>query len=347
MARKPTTYAAAGVDIDAGDAAVSRLAAHARSTYRPEVISDIGGFGSAVEIPAGYRRPVLVSGTDGVGTKILVASALRRYDTIGIDLVAMCVDDIVTQGAEPLFFLDMITTGRVVPDRIESVVSGIAEGCRESGCALTGGEIAEHPDAMKPDDMDLAGFVVGVVERDRLIDGSTISPGDRIVSLASPGLRCNGYSLARRVLIGSRDDLSRPAWPGAATNLGEELLRPSVIYAPAVLDLISEVPVKGLAHVTGGGIPGNLARILPENVNAVVSADAWARPRIFSEIQRRGCVSAEEMARVFNLGVGMIAVVGAADAPRAVNLLAGHGHDPHEIGRIVVGRGRVVMEGLS
>ncbi len=347
MARRPTTYAAAGVDIEAGDAAVSRLARHARSTFRPEVLSDIGGFGSAVEIPSGYRRPVLVSGTDGVGTKMLVASALGRFDTIGVDLVAMCVDDIVTQGAEPLFFLDMITTGRVDAARIESVVAGIADGCRQAGCALTGGEIAEHPDAMKPEDIDLAGFAVGVVERDRLIDGRTITPGDRLVSLASPGLRCNGYSLARRVLIGSPGDISRPAWPGAEFTLGEELLRPSVIYAPAVADLVAEVRVKGLAHITGGGIPGNLARILPSTVNAVVSAGTWTRPRIFSEIQRRGNVAADEMARVFNLGVGMIAVVAAADVPAAVNLLSGHGHDPHEIGRIVVGRGRVVMEGLS
>ena len=336
------TYAAAGVDIDAADEAIRRFVPHVRSTFRPEVLTDIGGFGSMVAIPKGYDEPVLVSGTDGVGTKALVADACEKWDTIGIDLVAMCVDDIVTHGAEPLFFLDIITTGKVDPERIEQMVSGMAEGCRQAGCALTGGEIAEHPDAMGPDDWDIGGFVVGVVERNRIIDGSSIAPGDVVLGMASPGLRCNGYSLARKVMMSEPSTVHQPAWSGADVTVGAEMLRPSVIYAPAVLELISRVGVHGLAHVTGGGLATNLERVLHDEVDVAIDESSWPVPTIFTEISRRGGVAESEMARVFNLGIGMVAVVEPDRAEDAAGLLRELGHDTFRIGLVIPGAGSVV-----
>ncbi|MCH1614884.1 MAG: phosphoribosylformylglycinamidine cyclo-ligase, partial [Acidimicrobiales bacterium] len=244
------TYSASGVDIDAADEAIRRIGPHLRSTYRPEVLSDIGGFGSVVAIPEGYNEPILVSGNDGAGTKTLVAMALNSYETIGIDVVAMCVDDIATSGAEPLFFLDQITVGAVNPGRIEDLVKGFAEGCRQAGCALTGGEIAEHPGLMGKDEFDLSGFAVGIAERSKLPSVSKVENGDLIIGLASPGLRCNGYSLARKILMNGQD-LGQPAFKGSAMSLGEELLKPSVIYAPAILALFSKIEVRGAAHITG------------------------------------------------------------------------------------------------
>ena len=340
----PLTYADAGVDIEAADEAIRRFVPHVRSTFRPEVLTDIGGFGSMVAIPRGYDEPVLVSGTDGVGTKALVADACRRWDTIGIDLVAMCADDIVTQGAEPLFFLDIITTGKVDPDRIEQLVSGMAEGCRQARCSLTGGEIAEHPDAMEPHEWDIGGFVVGVVERDRIIDGSKVSPGDAVIGLASPGVRCNGYSLARRVLMSEPSMIHQPAWSGADVTIGEELLRPSVIYAPAVLDLIDAVDVHGLAHVTGGGLASNLARVVPSHVDVLIDPASWPVPPIFEEIARRGDVAVAEMERVFNLGIGMVAVVEADAVDTARKVLDESGHDTFVIGSVVDGHGQVSLD---
>ncbi len=333
------SYAAAGVDIDAADEAVARLTPHVRSTFRPEVLSDVGGFGSVVALPAGYDEPVLVSGNDGAGTKTLVAAALERYDTIGIDVVAMCVDDIVTSGAEPLFFLDQITVGSVDPERIEQFVMGFAEGCRQAGCSLTGGEIAEHPDAMGPDDFDLAGFTVGVAERSRLITGARIAAGDVLVGLASPGLRCNGYSLARRVLMDGRD-LHAPAWNGADTSLGDELLRPSVIYASTILALTAELDVRGAAHITGGGLAANLSRSLGPGVDAVIERGAWRVPEIFGCIRDQGPVPPMEMERVFNLGLGMIVVVPASEGSRTVELCNSGGHDAWIVGSLVEGTGQ-------
>jgi phosphoribosylformylglycinamidine cyclo-ligase len=327
------TYRAAGVDIAAGEAAVERIRDKVRSTYRPEVLGDIGGFGGLVSVPSGYRDPMLVSSTDGVGTKAMVARAARRYDTIGIDLVAMCVDDIVCQGAAPLFFLDYISVGVLDPDQIDALVTGVVEGCRQAGCALVGGEMAEHPGAMGPGEFDLVGFAVGVVERDRILTGSTARPGDVVLGLPSPGLRSNGYSLARRVLFERAGlALDDELFPGH--TVADELLRPSVIYAPAVTRLLGDVDVRALAHVTGGGLVGNVPRVLPEGVDAQLDRSAWEVPRVFGEIQRRGEIGDDEMARVFNLGIGMVAVVPPGEVARALTLLRDAGLAAAEIGRL-------------
>ena len=333
-------YSGAGVDIDSADEAVRRLTPHVRSTFRPEVLSDIGGFGSVVAIPNGYQEPVLVSGNDGAGTKPLIAAALDQYDTIGIDVVAMCVDDIVTTGAEPLFFLDQITVGKVDPERIEQLVIGFAKGCRQAGCALTGGEIAEHPDIMDEDEFDLSGFAVGVAERAHIPSKSSVSKGDVLIGLASPGLRCNGYSLARRVFLDGRP-LDQPAWAGANTSLGEELLRPSVIYAPAVLEVFAELDVHAAAHITGGGLPGNLARVIETNVAIRVDPTKWRTPEIFDRIAIEGPVSEGEMRKVFNLGIGMVLVVPSDQANETIEIVARHGHEAWVIGDVMAGTGQV------
>jgi len=337
------TYRDAGVDIAAGAAAVDRIKDAVRSTYRPEVVGDIGGFGGIVGLPAGYRDPVLVSSTDGVGTKAMVARAAGRYDTIGIDLVAMCVDDIVCQGAAPLFFLDYISVGRLDPELVEALVAGVAEGCRQAGCALVGGEMAEHPGAMDPGEFDLVGFVVGVAERDRLLTGDRARAGDVLVGLPSPGLRSNGYSLARKVLF-ERAGLALDDELFGGRTVADELLEPSVIYAPAVGGLLGDVDVRAVAHITGGGIVGNMPRVLPPGVDAHLERSAWEVPRVFTEIQRLGGIDDAEMARVFNLGLGMVAVVPAADAGRTLALLRDAGHAAVEVGRLTAatGEGREV-----
>ncbi len=339
------TYAGTGVDIDAGDEAVKRIQALAESTFRPEVLGGIGAFGGMFALGR-YRQPVLVASTDGVGTKAAVAQAAGRLSTIGIDLVAMCCDDLVCQGAEPLFLLDYVAVGRIDPARLEELVEGVAEGCRIAGCALIGGETAEHPGAMEPDQFDIAGFAVGVVERDRVVDGSAVRPGDLLVGLASPGLRCNGYSLARRALLEvGRRSLGDPAYPGAGRSLAEVLLEPSVIYTPAVLALLSSVEVHGAAHVTGGGIAANLARILPPGCGAVIDRSSWAVPPIFSEIERVGRVADSEMARVFNLGIGMVAVVPPGAADQAQRILAEQGRPATVVGQVVAGGGQITLKG--
>ncbi len=338
------TYEAAGVDIGAGEEAVELIKPKVRSTYRPEVLGDIGGFGGLFAFdPGRYRQPVLVSSTDGVGTKALVAQATGRLDTIGIDLVAMCVDDLACQGAEPLFFLDYISVGRLDPRRVEALVEGVAEGCRQAGCALVGGEMAEHPGVMAPDEFDLVGFATGVVERDRLIAGDRVRPGDALVGLASPNLRSNGFSLVRRVLLESAGlPLDGPAWPGAGHSLADELLAPSLIYSPVVSALTAALDVRAVAHVTGGGIPGNLSRVLPPGTGARLEPGSWEVPRIFSEIQRLGGVSAAEMASVFNLGLGMILVVRPGDVGAAVAIAKDHGRVAFLVGEVVEGGGEVV-----
>jgi phosphoribosylformylglycinamidine cyclo-ligase len=322
------TYAGAGVSIDAGEAAVDRIKPLVRTTYRPEVLGDIGGFGGLFDVAAlGMQRPVLVSTTDGVGTKALVASAAGRYDTIGLDLVAMCVDDLVCQGAQPLFFLDYISIGKLDPDQIEQLVSGVAAGCRQAGCALVGGEMAEHPGVMAPGEFDLVGFAVGAAERDALLTGASVTPGDVLLGLPSPNLRSNGFSLARRVLFDvAKRSLGDPAWDGASTTVADELLDPSVIYAPAVLDVMRATEVHAVAHVTGGGLPGNLVRVLAPGTEAVVDPGAWEAPRIFGEIQRLGDVATDEMRRVFNCGIGMVLVLPAAAVAGATAVLEGRGH---------------------
>jgi phosphoribosylformylglycinamidine cyclo-ligase len=338
------TYAAAGVDIAAGEKAVERIKEHVRSTFRPEVIGDIGGFGGLFAVDwKRYRDPILVSSTDGVGTKSLIARLADRRDTIGIDCVAMSVDDIAAQGAEPLFFLDYISVGHVVPEEIDELVAGVAEGCRTARCALLGGEMSEHPGLLAPGEFDLVGFAVGVVERDKVLP-QRVRAGDRIVGLASPGLRCNGYSLARAALLDRAGRaIDGPAWSGAHHSLGEELLRPSVIYAPALQKLVDECDVHAFAHVTGGGIPGNVARVLPDRCDAVLFSGSWEVPRIFREIQDAGAVSADEMEHVFNLGLGMTAVVAADDALTAVDVARAAGHDAWVVGEITDGHGGVQM----
>ena len=321
------SYAAAGVDIDAGEEAVRRIGPAVRSTFTESVLTDVGGFGAPFALDTSrFTQPVLVSSTDGVGTKLLVAEATGRYDTIGIDLVAMVVDDLVCQGAEPLFLLDYLAVGALDPDVVEQVVNGIAEGCRQARCALIGGEMAEHPGSMAPDRIDVAGFAVGVVERDRLITGDQARPGDLLIGLPSPGLRSNGYSLARRVLL---EVAGLPL-----DDLADDLLLPSVIYAPAVVDLLAEVDVRGVAHITGGGIPGNLPRALPDDVGYWLDRATWEVPPIFGLIQEHGQVSDEEMAKVFNLGIGMVVVVAPVDADRTIAALADSGHVARAIGEV-------------
>jgi phosphoribosylformylglycinamidine cyclo-ligase len=338
------TYASAGVDIAAGEKAVERIKEHVRSTFRREVVGDLGGFGGLFAPDwKQYDDPLLVSSTDGVGTKSLIARLADRRNTIGIDCVAMSVDDIAAQGAEPLFFLDYISVGRLVPDEVDEIVAGVAEGCRTARCALLGGEMSEHPGLLAPGEFDLVGFAVGVVDRAKVLP-QRVRAGDRIVGLASPGLRCNGYSLARAALLerGGRA-LDGPAWSGAHHSLAEELLRPSAIYSPAMLRMTREADIHAFAHVTGGGIPGNLVRVLPERCDALVSQDSWEVPRIFREIQRTGSVDAGEMEQVFNLGLGMLAVVAADDALTAVDVARAAGHDAWLVGEIVDGHGHVRM----
>src|SRR4051812_42282137 len=341
------SYKDAGVDITAGEEAVDAIKDDVRAAYRPEVIGDIGGFGGLFAFPQHrFTNPVMVSSTDGVGTKALIAQAVGQFETIGIDLVAMCVDDLVCQGAEPIFFLDYIAVGKLDPAHIKQLVKGVAEGCRTAGCALVGGEMAEHPGAMDPGEFDLVGFAVGVVERDELITGENVQEGDVLIGLPSPGLRSNGYSLARRVLLDrAQRGLHEPAFEGAHHDLAEELLRPSVIYAPAVLALRRAVDIRAAAHVTGGGIPGNLARVLPDRYDAVVDRDTWEPPRIFDEIQRLGEIEPEEMANVFNLGIGMIVVVPAEESHKALDTLRSKGHAAREIGSVQAGSGRVRLTG--
>ena len=341
------TYEAAGVDIAAGEEAVQRIKDKVRSTFRPEVIGDIGGFGGLFSFANHrFRHPVLVSSTDGVGTKALIAQAAGRFDTIGVDLVAMCVDDLVCQGAEPLFFLDYIAVGKLDPDHIEQLVEGVAEGCRQAGCALIGGEMAEHPGAMDPGEFDLVGFSVGVAERDQLITGEHVRPGDVLIGLPSPGIRSNGYSLARHALLDKAGrKLDGPAFEGAHHTLAEELLVPSVIYAPAVLALQRVVDVRAVAHVTGGGLAGNLTRVLPKGVDATVDPRSWEEPRIFGEIRLAGEISDAEMRKVFNLGIGMVVVVPADEAFRALDLLRSKGVRAVEIGKVHKGDGKVHFEG--
>jgi phosphoribosylformylglycinamidine cyclo-ligase len=344
-ARRPLTYADAGVDIAAGEKAVELIKEHVRSTFRPEVVGDIGGFGGLFSYePRDLREPILVSSTDGVGTKSLIARLMGKYDTIGLDLVAGNVDDIAVQGADPLFFLDYISIGKLVPEVIEDIVAGIAEGCRRAGCALIAGEMSEHPDLMEPGEFDLVGFAVGVVERARILPQG-VRAGDVVVGIASPGLRQNGYSLARRALLGRAGRrLDDPAWPGAHHTLGEELLRPSVIYAPAMRDLRRRVPVHAFAHITGGGLPANLARVLPPHCGGYLRRGSWEEPRIFAEVQAAGGVPDKEMEQVFNLGVGMVAVVAPEDRLDTLDAVRSAGHDAWLIGEIVEGRGTVTIE---
>jgi phosphoribosylformylglycinamidine cyclo-ligase len=329
------TYKSAGVDIDAGDELVERIKPLARATRIAEVMGDVGGFAGLCRVPPDIEEPVLVSGTDGVGTKLKVAFATGVHDTIGFDLVGMCVNDIITCGARPLFFLDYFGTGKLDVGVAERVVSGIAAACRESGCALLGGETAELPGMYAPGEYDLAGFSVGVVARARIVDGSKAMPGDVVIGLASTGLHSNGYSLARKVVLDamrlSYDD--RPAILGGQT-VGEALLAPTRLYARHVAAMMKDVDVRGMSHITGGGIPGNLPRVLPEGLGVRIGA-RWPRPPIFELLQRGGGISEHEMRRTFNGGMGFLFVIEARQAERARATLAALGEEPVTIGEVI------------
>jgi len=329
-----STYREAGVDVEAGDAAVDRIRAHVGSTARPGVLAGIGGFGGLFDLAAlgSYHDPLLVSTTDGVGTKAVLAAQLGVFDTLGFDLVAMCADDLVCTGAEPLFFLDYVLVGRLDPAQVEQVVGGIAAACRVVGAALIGGEMAEHPGQLPEGELDLAGFCVGVVERDRLLPQRVVL-GCALVGLPSPNLRSNGFSLVRRVFEGS--DLHAEAWPGAGRSLGQVLLEPSVLFAPLARSLLEGLDVRSLAHITGGGMVPKLGRVVPEGCVAVVDRRAWEPPRVFAEVQRAGGISDDEMARVFNLGIGMVAVVPADEADEACAMVDG----AQVVGEVAAGDG--------
>ena len=341
-----TDYRSAGVDLEAAEEAVDRIRSVVASTARPEVVGGIGGFGGFFALdPGRWSAPLLVSTTDGVGTKSEIARLVGRYDTIGLDCVAMSVDDLAVCGAEPLFFLDYVSVRKNDPAMIEAIVSGVAAGCRQAGCALVGGEISEHAGMMEPGQFDLVGFAVGAVEADgRLPKG--VRAGDRVVGVASPGLRSNGYTLARKVLVEPGDRrLDDPAWPGSDASLGEELLRPSVIYSPALRRLAADVEVHAFAHVTGGGIPGNLSRVLPPGLGAEIRRGSWPEPPIFSVVAEAGGVADEEMIRVFNLGLGMLAVLPDGEVAAAIGVLGTAGHGAYEVGRITDGGGVAVVAG--
>ena len=337
-------YERSGVSITAGDDAVSLIKNLAATTNRPEVLEGIGGFAGAFSARfADLKDPVLISGTDGVGTKLLIAQTLGKHDTIGIDAVAMVVDDIVCSGAEPLFLLDYIACGKLVPERIAEIVSGIAEGCRIAGCALLGGETAEHPGAMDPDAYDLATFAVGVVERDAMLGPHRVRAGDAIVGLQSSGLHSNGYSLVRKIIL-DRDLSLDMTVPGTAATLGEELLRHCRIHAPAVLEVARTVEIHAAAHITGGGIEGNLARPLPDGLAAHVRLGSWQRHPIFTYLGETGGLSEIEMRKVFNLGLGMAIFLPSASADEACEILQQRGERATVIGEVVQGHG-VVIDG--
>jgi phosphoribosylformylglycinamidine cyclo-ligase len=340
------TYAAAGVDIVAGDEVISRIKDVVASTARSGVLGGIGGFGGLFELDtARYSHPVLVAGADGVGTKLEIARMADRYDTVGIDLVAMCVDDLICVGAEPIFLLDYIAVGAIDPERIEELVGGIAEGCRQARCALLGGETAEHGGVMGSDDLDVAGFAVGVVDKGQELGPQRVLSDDVLVGIASPGIRSNGYTLVRNIFFDRAGrQLDEPAYEGATATLADELLAPSVIYTPAVLDAIEAEPgaIHAAAHITGGGLSGNLVRSLPEGARGLVDRSALAVPEIFNEIQRVGSVADAEMERVFNLGVGMILVVERGREESIVACLARAGHEAAIIGALEPGEKDVI-----
>jgi len=346
--KRSVTYADAGVSIHAGDRAVELLKSKVKKTTRPEVMGDLGGFAGLFKLNTQkYKSPILASSTDGVGTKLVIAQQLNIHDTIGIDLVAMVVDDLVACGAEPLFLLDYIACGEVVPDKVAEIGAGIADGCRYAGCALLGGETAEHPGVLRPDEYDVSATGVGVVEESEILGAHRVEIGDAIIAMRSSGLHSNGYSLVRHVLLGAGrmrldtvvDDF------GKQRTLGEELLTPTKIYAKDCLGLIEETDVRAFSHVTGGGIPGNLVRILPEHVDAVVDRSSWRPQPIFDLIQAKGRIEDTEMEATFNMGVGMFAIVSSDDADRAMAYLTGRGVEAWQVGEAIEGTGQVQMMG--
>ncbi len=341
---KSLTYKNAGVDIDAGHALVERIKPLVKTTRRQGVLGDIGGFGGLFELNLEkYQRPILVSGTDGVGTKLKLAIQLGRFDTVGIDLVAMCVNDVIVQGAEPLFFLDYYATGKLDVDVGEAVISGIAEGCRQAGAALLGGETAEMPGMYAGDDFDLAGFCVGVVERDALIDAARLKDGDRLLGLASTGPHSNGYSLIRRILDTAAKK-AKATGNAHDASIVASLLTPTRIYVKAILALQAACPVSAIAHITGGGLPENMARVLPADLDARIETSRWERPGIFNWLQEQGAIAEDELLRTFNCGVGMVVAVRPNDAGEATSVLTTAGETVFDIGEIRTGTGEVIID---
>ena len=328
----PISYKDAGVDIDAGNALVDRIKGVVKQTRRPEVMGGLGGFGALCALPQKYREPILVSGTDGVGTKLRLAMDLKRHDTIGIDLVAMCVNDLIVQGAEPLFFLDYYATGKLDVDTAASVITGIAEGCKQSGCALVGGETAEMPGMYHGDDYDVAGFCVGVVEKSEIIDGSKVGEGDVLIALAASGPHSNGYSLVRKILEVSKTDPLTTQLAGKP--LADHLLAPTKIYVKSILQLLENIEVHAIAHITGGGFWENIPRVLPQGTQADIDESSWQWPDVFNWLQQAGNVSRYEMYRTFNCGVGMIIALPAENADNAIAQLNATGEVAWKIGKI-------------
>lgn len=327
------SYRDAGVDIDAGDQLVENIKPFAKRTMRPEVLGDLGGFGALVEISKKYQNPVLVSGTDGVGTKLKLAFDWDKHDTVGIDLVAMSVNDILVQGAEPLFFLDYFACGKLDVARATDVIKGIAQGCEESGCALIGGETAEMPGMYPEGEYDLAGFAVGVVEKDQVINGRSIVAGDVVLGLASNGAHSNGYSLVRKIIARDNPDLDAAGFDGDKT-LREAIIAPTRLYVKPILAALKAFTIKGMAHITGGGITENVPRVLPENTVAQIDATSWQLPKLFQWLQQAGNVEAQEMYRTFNCGIGMVVIVAAEDADKAQAFLSEQGETVYRLGAI-------------
>jgi len=328
-------YKQAGVDIAAGNEAVERMKKHVRRTLRPEVIGGLGGFGGLFGLDKGkYEDPVLVSGTDGVGTKLMLAFAMDKHDTIGIDAVAMCVNDIAVQGAEPLFFLDYLACGKVVPEKIEAIVAGVAEGCVQAGCALIGGETAEMPDMYGEDEYDIAGFAVGVADRKNLIDGSAIRAGDAVIGLASSGVHSNGFSLVRKVLLKDKGYKLTDQVEELGGRLGDVLLEPTRIYVRTVLELLKRVKVRGLVHITGGGFIENIPRVLPAGLGVRIDYGTWPVLPVFKLLQREGAIEYRDMFRTFNMGIGMIVIVPAEEAGEAIKTAAALGEQAYLIGEV-------------
>lgn len=327
----PLSYKDAGVDIDAGNALIDRIKHVAKRTRRPEVMAGLGGFGALCELPSGYKEPVLVSGTDGVGTKLRLAMDLGMHNTIGIDLVAMCVNDLIVAGAEPLFFLDYYATGKLNIDVAASVIEGIGKGCELAGCSLVGGETAEMPGMYEGEDYDLAGFCVGVAEKSKLIDGSNVKAGDTLIALASSGAHSNGYSLIRKIIEVCDADLHMPL---GDQSLGKALMAPTRIYVKSILTLMKQCNIHALSHITGGGLLENIPRVLPENCKAVIDTQSWQMPELFKWLQRQGKVASTEMFRTFNCGVGMVISVDNADTQQALKILKEQGEEAWIIGHI-------------
>ncbi|NQS75122.1 MAG: phosphoribosylformylglycinamidine cyclo-ligase [Peptococcaceae bacterium] len=340
--KKGLTYADAGVDIDAGNKAVQLMRGAVKSTFRPEVLAGIGGFGGFFALNADkYREPVLVAGTDGVGTKLRIAMLMKKHETIGIDAVAMCVNDILVQGAEPLFFLDYLAVGKLAPEKVAAIVSGVAAGCQQAGCALIGGETAEMPGFYGPEEYDLAGFAVGVVERDRIVDGREIVPGDVLIGLPSSGLHSNGYSLARKVLLEVGGYQMDSYVDKLGRTVGEEMLEPTKIYVKVVLPLLQKFRIKGMAHITGGGLTENVVRMLPAETGAAIKLGTWDVPPVFDLIKEIGAVTEQEMLRTFNMGIGLVAVIEKDRAKEVIEELAAGGEVSYLIGEVTRGNKKV------